>query len=110
MALRLVMAPAGLSPSGDCTGLLYEIRPTGLWLIIKKGQETCTNNRVQCRECFDFLVPLNIFTGFSSAEVVATPSTEGINKLLTYQNERGGLIADFVILPFVIFFSFFDRF
>lgn len=66
---------------------------------------------MQGTECFDFLVTLKIFTGFSSPDLVATPSTEEINKSLTYQNEPGGIIANFIILPFGAFsFLFFDWF
>lgn len=60
-----------------------------------------------CTECSDSHVTLKIFTGFSSPDLVATPSTEGINKLLTYQNESGSIISCFIFLPFGAFFFLF---
>ena len=100
-------APAGLSPLTGLHRALVQDQAQEVTANHKKRNKTCSNNSVQGIEGFDFLVTLKIFTGFSSPDLVATPSTEGINKLLTYQNEPGSIHHPLHHSAFGCFFFFF---
>lgn len=106
MAQHVKTAPAGLSPLSGLHRALVQDQAQEVMAHHKKRNKTCSNNSVQGTECFDFLVTLKIFTGFSSPDLVATPSTEGINKLLTYQNEPGGIHHPLHHSAFGCFFFF----
>lgn len=109
-APRVRTAPAGLSPLTGLHRALVQDQAQEVTADHNKRNKTCSNNSAQGIEGFDFLVTLKIFTGFSSPDLVATPSTEGIiNKLLTYQNEPGSIHHPLHHSAFgCFFFSYFD--
>ena len=107
MARHTELAPAGPSPVSGFHKALRGDQAQEVMTNHKKRNKTCSNNSVQCTECFDFLVTLKIFTGFSSPDLVATPSTEGINKLLTCQSEPGSIHRLLHHSAFGCFFFFF---